>query len=264
MAAPVLSPAKALSPARTAESKRAGRKLAVLTAYDYPGARLLEEAGVDWILVGDSLGMVVLGHPDTTHVTLADMLHHTAAVARGVARTPLITDLPIGTYDTPRMAVDNALALLSAGAHAVKIEGGATHCDRVEALVARGIPVMGHIGMLPQSVLLEGGYRLKGKTQDSSDALLDDARALAKAGVFGMVLELVHPLAAKRITASVPVPTIGIGSGTECDGQVLVTHDLTGAFPWFCPRFAKPRAAVGEAVRAAASEFAAEVRGGEK
>ncbi len=258
------APHPALDPERTADSKRAGRKLAVLTAYDYPTARLLEEAGVDWVLVGDSLGMVVLGYPDTTHVTLADMLHHTAAAARGLSHTPLIADLPIGTYETPDAAVSSARALLQAGAHAVKLEGGATHQDRIEALVAEGIPVMGHIGMLPQSVLLEGGYRVKGKTQESSDALVADALALAEAGVFGMVLELVHPSSAKRITEAVPVPTIGIGSGTDCDGQVLVTHDVTGAFPWFRPRFANPRAAIGDAIRMAAAQFAAEVRGAEK
>ena len=259
-----MSPAHTLAPAHTAALKRSGQKIVVLTAYDYPGARLLEEAGVDWVLVGDSLGMVVLGYPDTTHVTLADMLHHTAAAARGLTHTPLIADLPIGTYDTAEAAVENARLLLRAGAQAVKIEGGVSHRNRVEALVAAGIPVMGHIGMLPQSVLLEGGYRMKGKTQDSSDQLLADAHALTHAGVFGIVLELVHPFSAKRITESVAVPTIGIGSGPDCDGQVLVTHDLTGAFPWFRPKFATAKAAVGEAVRTAAAQFASEVRASKK
>jgi 3-methyl-2-oxobutanoate hydroxymethyltransferase len=259
-----MSPAESLHPSLTAEAKRQGRKLAVLTAYDYAGARLLEEAGVDWILVGDSLGMVVLGYPDTTHVTLGDMLHHTAAAARGVSHTPLIADLPIGTYETPAAAVHNARALIGAGAHAVKLEGGVSHCAQVKALASEGIPVMGHIGMLPQSVLLEGGYSIKGKTPETSDTLLADALALADAGVFAMVLELVHPAAAERITRSIPVPTIGIGSGTHCDGQVLVTHDLTGAFPWFRPKFATAKAAVGDSVRAAAREFAEEVRAAEK
>jgi 3-methyl-2-oxobutanoate hydroxymethyltransferase len=259
-----MNPADSLHPTLTSEAKRCGRKLAVLTAYDYPGARLLEEAGVDWVLVGDSLGMVVLGYPDTTHVTLADMLHHTAAAARGLSRTPLIADLPIGTYETPEAAVRNARALLLAGAHAVKIEGGASHRPQLEALAAAGIPVMGHLGMLPQSVLLEGGYHIKGKTLEASDLLLADALTLASAGVFAMVLELVHPAAAQRITEAVPIPTIGIGSGTHCDGQVLVTHDLAGAFPWFRPKFAKPKAAVGDAIRSAAAEFTAEVRSVEK
>jgi 3-methyl-2-oxobutanoate hydroxymethyltransferase len=259
-----MTPADSLHPTRTAEGKRRGHRLAVLTAYDYPGARLLEEAGIDWVLVGDSLGMVVLGYPDTTHVTLGDMLHHTAAAARGLSHTPLIADLPIGTYDTPETTVQNAQALLAAGAHGVKLEGGASHRAQLEALTVAGIPVMGHIGMLPQSVLLEGGYRIKGKTPDASDALLADALALTAAGVFAMVLELVHPAAAKRITESVPVPTIGIGSGTHCDGQVLVTHDLTGAFPWFRPKFATAKASVGDAIRSAAAQFAAEVRSLEK
>jgi 3-methyl-2-oxobutanoate hydroxymethyltransferase len=255
-----MSPADSLHPALTAKAKHGGRRLAVLTAYDYPVARLLEEAGVDWVLVGDSLGMVVLGYPDTTHVTLGDMLHHTAAAARGLSHTPLIADLPIGTYETPEAAVQNARALILSGAHGVKIEGGASHRAQVEALVAVGIPVMGHIGMLPQSVLLEGGYRIKGKTRDASDTLLADALALTEGGVFAIVLELVHPDAAQRITEAVPVPTIGIGSGMHCDGQVLVTHDLTGAFPWFRPKFATAKAAVGDAIREAAAQFAAEVR----
>jgi 3-methyl-2-oxobutanoate hydroxymethyltransferase len=160
--------------------------------------------------------------------------------------------------------VQNARALILSGAHGVKIEGGASHRAQVEALVAAGIPVMGHIGMLPQSVLLEGGYRLKGKTQDASNALLADAMALTAAGVFAIVLELVHPDAAQRITEAVSVPTIGIGSGPHCDGQVLVTHDLTGAFPWFRPKFATAKAAVGETIRSAAARFAAEVRASEK
>ena len=259
-----MSPADSLHPALTAEAKRGGRKLAVLTAYDYPGARLLEEAGVDWVLVGDSLGMVVLGYPDTAHVTLGDMLHHTAAAARGLSHTPLIADLPIGTYETPEAAVQNARALIHVGAHGVKIEGGASHRAQIEALAAAGIPVMGHIGMLPQSVLLEGGYRIKGKTPDASDALLADAVALTEGGAFAIVLELVHPAAAQRITECIPVPTIGIGSGTHCDGQVLVTHDLTGAFPWFCPKFATAKAAVGDAIRSAAAQFAVEVRASKK
>jgi 3-methyl-2-oxobutanoate hydroxymethyltransferase len=176
----------------------------------------------------------------------------------------LIADLPIGTYETPAAAVQNARALIGAGAHAVKLEGGVSHRAQIESLAAERIPVMGHIGMLPQSVLQEGGYRIKGKTQETSDMLLADAISIADAGVFAMVLELVHPAAAERITRSVPVPTIGIGSGSHCDGQVLVTHDLTGAFPWFRPKFATAKAAVGDSVRAAAREFAEEVRASEK
>lgn len=255
------SPALLLQPAHTREAKLHGRRIAVLTAYDYPGARLLEEAGVDWVLVGDSLGMVVLGFPDTTHVTLAHMLHHTAAAARGLTHTPLIADLPFGTYDTVDDALKNARALLAAGAHAVKLEGGASHTDRVSALVDAGIPVMGHIGMLPQSVKAEGGYRIKGKTPAEAEKLLGDALALEACGVFSMVLELVEAQSATHISKALKIPTIGIGSGTACDGQVLVTHDLVGAFPWFAPKFAKPLAATGAAVRDAAASFVERTRG---
>jgi 3-methyl-2-oxobutanoate hydroxymethyltransferase len=251
---------KALGAEAAIALKSAGQKIAVLTAYDYPSARLLEEAGVDWILVGDSLGMVVLGYPDTTHVTMADMLHHTTAAARGLSQTPLIADLPIHTYDSPEDAVRNARALLHAGAHAVKLEGGAAMSDRIEALVQNEIPVMGHIGMLPQSVLVEGGYRIKGKTPYDSERLVHDAISLEAAGAFAMVVELVDPQAAKRITESVRVPTIGIGSGPHCDGQVLVTHDLLGAFPWFCPKFVKPVAHVGEVMREAARQFVSNLK----
>lgn len=245
----------ALSQAECRALKSRGAQIAVLTAYDYPGARLLEEAGVDWILVGDSLGMVVLGYPDTTSVTLADMVHHTAAVARGLKKTPLIADLPIGTYDTPEAALDNARALLASGAHAVKLEGGASHSPQISALAKAGIPVMGHIGMLPQSVKKEGGYKLKGKTQPEGDTLVADALGLEAAGAFAIVVELVHPDTARRIREAIQIPTIGIGSGSECDGQVLVTHDLTGAFPWFRPKFVSPIASIGEVARTAAETW---------
>ena len=245
----------ALTPALTTAAKIAGQRIAVLTAYDYPMARLLEEAEVDWLLVGDSLGMVVLGYPDTTSVTLADMVHHTAAVARGVSHTPIIADLPIGTYETPEAAVSAARALIQAGAHAVKLEGGASHADRIAALVAMGIPTMGHIGMLPQQVREEGGYKIKGRSPEESGRLIEDALALEKAGAFGLVLELVEPETTARVTRSVGIPTIGIGSGPNCDGQVLVTADLVGAFPWFRPRFVTPVAAIGEQIREAARSF---------
>ncbi len=255
MGTPLNPPAEALTPLAAASKKARGEPIAMLTAYDYPGARLLEEAGVDWLLVGDSLGMVVLGYPDTTSVTLSDMVHHTAAVARGLTHTPLIADLPIGTYNTPEAALANARALLAAGAHAVKLEGGVSHADRVASLTTSGIPVMGHIGMLPQSVRAEGGYKIKGKTHSESDALIADALALEAAGAFALVVELVHPDSAARIQAALRIPTIGIGAGPHCDGQVLVTHDLIGAFPWFRPKFVTPTATVGEATRMAASDW---------
>jgi 3-methyl-2-oxobutanoate hydroxymethyltransferase len=247
--------AVSLSPSATTSRKSRGEAIAVLTAYDYPGARLLEEAGVDWILVGDSLGMVVLGFPDTTSVTMSDMIHHTSAVARGVSHTPVIADLPIGTYDTPETAIENARALLHAGAHAVKLEGGVSHVQQIKALADAGIPVMGHIGMLPQRVREEGGYKLKGKTPEQAAALVVDAIAIEKAGAFATIVELVQDNAARQIQEAVQIPTIGIGSGPFCDGQVLVTHDLTGAFPWFRPKFATQLANVGESVRNAARDW---------
>lgn len=250
-----------LSPEYTSTLKASGRKIAVLTAYDFPTARLLEEAGIDWLLVGDSLGMVVLGYPDTTMVTLADMRHHTAAVARGARNTPIVADLPFGSYPDAPTALASARLLMEAGAHAVKLEGGASHAARVAALVAEGIPVMGHIGMLPQRIREEGAYRIKGRTPEEAERLLADAIALQQAGAFAMVLELVAPLTAATIQNALRIPTIGIGSGDACDGQVLVTHDLVGAFPWFHPKFVTPQAHTGAQIREAAKTYAEKVRG---
>src|ERR1700736_319007 len=237
------------------EMKQRGEKITALTAYDYPAARLIDESGIDIILVGDSVGMVVLGYEDTTGVTLAEMLHHTRAVARAVKRAVLVADFPINTYDTPERAVATARALVGAGARAVKLEGGATHARRIEAIVQSGIPVMGHIGMLPQSVREEGGYRLKGRTQAEVEQLIHDAHAVEKAGAFAVVLEIVKADAAKQITNAIGIPTIGIGSGEHCDGQILVTHDLIGLFPWFTPKFVSPEAHVAEEIRNAARAF---------
>ncbi len=246
--------------ARLSDMKQRGEKIAVLTAYDYPTARLLDEAGIDLLLVGDSLGMVVLGYPDTTLVTLDEMIHHTRAVARGSQRAPILADMPIATYDTPEQAVASAQRLIEAGAHAVKLEGGASHVPQIRALVAAGIPVMAHIGMQPQRVRIEGGYRVKGKTPAEAESLLADAHAIEQAGSFGLLLELVKADVAQSITAGISVPTIGIGAGIHCDGQVLVTHDLIGFFPWFRPKFVTPAADVAEAVRSAAAEFIRRVR----
>ncbi len=238
-----------------AARKARGEKLAVLTAYGFPIARLLEESGIDLLLVGDSLGMVVLGYPDTTHVTMEEMLHHTRAVARGAARTPIVADLPFASYSTPEQAVANGQRLIEAGAHAVKLEGGVSHSAQIAALVADGIRVMGHIGMLPQSVLAEGGYRIKGKTLEDAERLLADAVAVENAGAFAVVLELVKAEVAAEISRALRIPTIGIGSGQECDGQVLVTHDLVGLFPWFTPKFVTPKAHIAHDIRAAAAAF---------
>src|SRR5207248_1132409 len=224
------------------EMKRRGERITALTAYDYPTARLLDESGLDIILVGDSVGMVVLGYKDTTQVTLDEMLHHTRAVRRGVKRALLVADMPIHTYDTPEQALETARALRDVGAEGVKLEGGLSHVPQIETIVGAGIPFMAHIGMLPQSVREEGGYKVKGRSREQADALLQDARAVEAAGAFSVVLEIVAPDTAKMISASIEIPNIGIGSGNECDGQILVTHDLIGLFPWFTPKFVAPEA----------------------
>jgi len=245
-------------------AKPQSKKIAMLTAYDYPTARLLDEAGVDTILVGDSVGMVVLGYPDTTSVTMEDMVHHTRAVARGTLRAALIADLPIHSYDTAKQAVANARRLIEAGADAVKLEGGVSHAERIAAITGAGIAVVGHIGMLPQSVREEGGYKIKGKTPEAAELLLQDALAVEAAGAVAVVVELVQHDAMAPITKALRIPTIGIGAGEDCDGQVLVIHDLVGLFPWFTPKFVHPLAAVGVAIREAAAAYTARVHGADK
>ena len=244
------------------EMKRRGERITALTAYDYPMARLLDESGIDIILVGDSLGMVVLGYPDTTRVTLEEMLHHTRAAARGVKQALLVADMPIHTYDTPEQAVKTAKQFIEVGAQAVKLEGGANRIAEIEAITKGGIPFMAHIGMLPQSVRDEGGYKVKGRTQSEADALIADARAVEKAGAFSVVLEIVVADIAKQITKAIGIPTIGIGSGEHCDGQILVTHDLIGLFPWFTPKFVSPAARVADEIRRAATAFIERTRSG--
>lgn len=224
-------------------------KIAALTAYDFPMAKLLDEAGVPFIHVGDTVGMVVLGYPDTTPVTMDEMVHHVRAVARATPRALVCADLPFGSYDTAERAVANAQRLIVAGAESVKAEGGRAILDQVRAIVAAGIPYCGHLGMLPQHVREEGGYRIKGRTDAEHRALLDDALALAEAGTFALVLEIVTPPVAAEITARLSIPTIGIGSGGDCDGQILVTPDLIGMFPWFTPKFVRPRLNVAESIR---------------
>jgi len=236
-----------------------GQKIAALTAYDYPTARLLDEAGVPLILVGDSLGMVVLGYPDTTQVTLAEMRHHVAAVARAKTRALVVADLSYHTYDTPQAAVGNARILVEAGAEAVKLEGGVEVVPEISALREAGIAVMGHIGMLPQHVKEEGGYKIKGRSEAEKQRLLADAVAVEEAGAFALVMELIEPELAREITARLTIPTIGIGSGKNCGGQILVIHDLVGAFPWFRPKFAVAKADIASAIRGAAEAFVREV-----
>jgi 3-methyl-2-oxobutanoate hydroxymethyltransferase len=236
--------------------KTRGEKIAALTAYDYPMAKLLDEAGIPFIHVGDTLGMVVLGYPDTTHVTMADMEHHVRAVARAKSHALIAADLPFGSYDTVEKAVTNAHRLVAAGADAVKAEGGREILPQVRAIIAAGISYCGHLGMLPQHILEEGGkYRIKGRDEVGRTKLLADAMALEEAGAFAIVLEIVTPPVAKEITEKISIPTIGIGSGPDCDGQILVTHDLIGMFPWFTPRFVKPKANCAEEIKTAVAAW---------
>jgi len=237
------------------EMKARGEKIAALTAYDFPMTRLLDEAGIPLILVGDSLGMVVLGYEDTTSVTMADMEHHVRAAARAKPRALLAADLPYRSYETPEAAVANARRLVAAGAEAVKAEGGRAILPQVKAIVAAGIPHLGHLGMLPQSVREEGGYHVKGRTDPEHAALLADAEALVEAGAFAIVLELVTRPVAAEITQRIPIPTIGIGSGADCDGQILVTQDLLGMLPWVSLKHVKTRMNAGEQIRAAAKAW---------
>lgn len=239
--------------------------VSALTAYDYPTARILDEAGVDMILVGDSLGMVVLGFPDTTHVTLEMMTHHTAAVARGVTNALIIGDMPINSYETPAQALATAQALVQAGADVVKLEGGIRQLEKIRTIIEDGIPVIGHHGMLPQRVLEEGGYKKKGKTKEEFVAILEGALALQEAGCFAIVLESIVPELAEKITAELTIPTIGIGckppSGHQtCDGEVAVISDVIGSYPWFIPPFAKPHADIAGEIKKAAQQYIGSLR----
>ena len=237
---------------RSRKTSKGDAPIAALTAYDYPTARLLDEGGVDILLVGDSLGMVVLGYEDTTQVTMDHMLHHVAAVARGTQNALVLGDLPINTYNTPEQAVANAQSLIYVGADAVKLEGGREKEAEINAVINAGIPVVGHLGMLPQSVKEEGGYKKKGKTQEQVEALIDSAKCLEKAGCIAIVLESVVPEAAQAITDAITIPTIGIGCGrTTTDGEVAVITDLVGSYPWFVPPFATPRASVAKDIEQA-------------
>jgi len=240
------------------ESKNQLRKQAWLTAYDYPLGRLLDESGIDLILVGDSLGMVVLGYEDTVDVTMDELLHHLKAVRRGVKRAPVAADLPNHSYDTPEQALFNAKRLTEAGADAVKLEGALI--DQINAITSHGIEVIGHLGMLPQHVREEGGYHKKGKSADEAKTLLADAVALQEAGCCAVVLELVEASLSKTITERLDIPTIGIGSGAGCDGQILVTPDLLGLQPWFRPAFVKPKADLATPIQAAIKEYIREIR----
>jgi 3-methyl-2-oxobutanoate hydroxymethyltransferase len=235
------------------------QRIAALTAYDFPMARLLDQAGIPLLLVGDSLGMVVLGYENTTLVTMEEMEHHTRAVARAKPSGLVVADLPYRSYETPEQAVANSRRLVAAGAQGVKAEGGEEILPQVRAILAAGIPFMGHLGMLPQHVVEEGGYKVKGKVETEQVKLIRDAQALAQAGAFAIVLELVTARVAAEITQLLPVPTIGIGSGKECDGQVLVTPDLLGMLPWFSLKHVKPKLNAADQMRAVIQDWKRDV-----
>jgi 3-methyl-2-oxobutanoate hydroxymethyltransferase len=254
---PAESPVSVLDFARW---KREGRRISVLTAYDFATARLFDEAGIDCLLVGDSLGMVVQGHATTLGVTLDQMVYHTEMVARAARRALVVADLPFLSYQA---SIESAMlaagrCLKEARCGAVKLEGGRRSAETMRALVDAGIPVMGHVGLTPQSVHQLGGY----KVQRDADALTADARAIAEAGAFAVVLECIPAMLAERITAALPVPTIGIGAGAGCNGQVLVAHDMLGLFEGFRPRFVRRYAELARTVRDAAARYADDVRSG--
>lgn len=232
------------------EHKQTGEKLTMITCYDYTTAKLVDQSGIDSILVGDSLGMTMLGYDDTLSVTLDDMIHHAAAVARGAKHPLIICDMPFMTYSTgTRDAVINAGRLIQEGhAHAVKLEGGTEVQEEIKAIVAAKIPVCAHIGLTPQSVNTFGGFKVQGKDQATVDKLLADAKAVEEAGAFAVVMECVPAPLAKKITDMLTIPTIGIGAGVDCDGQVLVYQDMLGMFGDFVPKFVKQFAHIGEAM----------------
>ena len=240
------------------------KKITCLTAYDYPTARLVDEAGVDVVLVGDSLAMVMLGHDSTLPLTLDEALHHTKAVRRGVARALVVADMPYGSYHGDiSESLRNAMRFVKeAGAEAVKIEGGERRLELIARLTEAEIPVMGHIGLTPQSVNALGGYRVQGKTPNAAEQVLRDARAVEAAGAFSIVLEAIPRELAAEITKTVRIPTIGIGAGPDCDGQVLVLHDLLGLTFQNPPKFARRYANVGEAILKAVREYCADVESG--
>ncbi len=243
--------------------KADGQRIVMITAYDALFARIFDDAGVDVILVGDSLGMVVLGHPDTLNVTMEDMVRHTEAAARGRRRAFLIADMPFLSYQACASdAVRNAGRLLRAGAEAVKLEGGRNAAETIRAIASADIPVMGHIGLTPQSIHRMGGYRVQGKTDPQRERLLDDAAAVQEAGAFAVVLEGMPAVLAGEITRALSIPTIGIGAGAGCDGQVLVMHDLLGMFDEFRPKFVRRFGEIRGPVEDAVKAYAAAVRDG--
>lgn len=246
------------------QAKENGEKLTMLTAYDYSTAKLIDEAGINMILVGDSLGMVMLGYEDTLSVTMEDMIHHTAAVARGTKNALLVADMPFMSYQTSVYdAVVNAGRLMKEGrAQAVKLEGGNEVAEHIRAITNASIPVVGHLGLTPQSVNVFGGFKVQGKTEAAAKKLLEDALAIEEAGAVAMVLEGVPAKLAELISKKVKIPTIGIGAGAGCDGQVLVYQDMLAMFSDFKPKFVKHFAQIGEQMKAAFAKYTEEVKSG--
>lgn len=244
--------------------KQAGDKITMLTAYDYSTAKLIDESGINCILVGDSLGMVMLGYDSTLPVTMDDMLHHTKAVARGAKNSMVIADMPFMSYQTSVYdAVKNAGRLIQeGGAASVKLEGGAAVCDRIEAIVKASIPVVAHLGLTPQSINAFGGFKVQGKDEQRAKELIEDAKKIEAAGAFMVVLECVPAKLAEIISREISIPTIGIGAGAGCDGQVLVYQDMLGLFSDFTPKFVKKFANIGDAMKAAFKDYINEVKNG--
>ncbi len=246
------------------EAKAKGEKLSMLTAYDYSTAKLVDEAGIDAILVGDSLGMVMLGYEDTLSVTMEDMIHHSVAVARGAKNALLIVDMPFMSYQTSVYdAVVNAGRLMKEGrAQAVKLEGGVEVCEHIKAIVKASIPVCGHIGLTPQSVNAFGGFKVQGKGEEAAQRILDEARAIEQAGAFAVVLECVPQALAKKVTESISIPTIGIGAGAGCDGQVLVYQDMLAMYSDMAPKFVKQYAQIGSQMKEAFAAYKKDIAEG--
>ena len=247
------------------QQKESGEKISMLTAYDYSTAKLMDESGINSILVGDSLGNVILGYEDTISVTMEDMIHHTSAVARGAKNALVVADLPFMSYQTSVYdAVVNAGRLMKEGrANAVKLEGGEEVCPQITAITKAGIPVMAHLGLTPQSINAFGGFKVQGKTSQTAQKLLDNARAVEKAGAFAVVLECVPYKLAEIVTKELKIPTIGIGAGAGCDGQVLVYQDLLGMFSDFTPKFVKKYADLGSIMKDAFKNYIEDINKGE-
>jgi len=256
---------KKITPVDIQALKAAGKKITMLTAYDYPTALLEDRAGIDIILVGDSVGMTVLGYENTLPVTMDEMIHHTKAVTRGAKYALVIGDMPFMSYNTSeRDAILNAGRFMKEGsADAVKLEGGASVKDIVKAIVKAGIPVMGHLGLTPQTISMLGGFKVQGKDAKAAQKIIDDALMLEEAGAFSVILEAIPAPIAKRITERLTVPTIGIGAGIHCDGQVLVVHDMLGLFDRFTPKFVKRYVNLSESMLKAFGSFREEVSRGE-